>query len=230
MKPISAMRQVRDKNRYWTVLKCLCSAAVLSGLYRPFKLGCQRTEETQLLKSQRIINSVLDLQICTAYQKSVICHMPNALCPIMQPLLGSSCSKEKMLQRVRVKDLGLWWTVGGKERDLLIVNPWTRREGCRNCYLIHHSHANDISFLSVREEHWRCWVCTFSYWVGIEKYGKKQMLDLFMRKQTLQWHPRSNLGSSTSGWAPKCSGLLCGICAQKSNPNLLLTLATVYVI
>lgn len=89
------MRQVRDKNRYWTVLKCLCSAAVLSGSYRPFKLGCQRTEETQLLKSQRIINSVLDLQICTAYQKSVICHMPNALCPIMQPLLGSSCSKEK---------------------------------------------------------------------------------------------------------------------------------------
>lgn len=32
-------------------------------------------EETQLLKSQRIINSVLDLQLCTVYKKSIIFHM-----------------------------------------------------------------------------------------------------------------------------------------------------------
>lgn len=92
LKPVSANRRVRDKNQYWTVLKCLCSAAVLSGLYRPFKSCCQQMEEIQLLKSQRIINSVFDLRICTVYKKSVICHMPNALCLILQPLLGSSCS------------------------------------------------------------------------------------------------------------------------------------------
>lgn len=57
------------------MLKCLCSAAVLSGLYRPFKSCCQQMEETQLLKSQRIINSVLDLQLCTVYKKSIIFHI-----------------------------------------------------------------------------------------------------------------------------------------------------------
>lgn len=57
------------------MLKCLCSAAVLSGLYRPFKSCCQQMEEIQLLKSQRIINSVLDLQLCRVYKKSIICHM-----------------------------------------------------------------------------------------------------------------------------------------------------------
>lgn len=75
LKPVLAKRWVRSKNQYWTMLKCLCSAAVLSGLYRPFKSCCQQMEEIQLLKSQRIINSVLDLQLCRVYKKSIICHM-----------------------------------------------------------------------------------------------------------------------------------------------------------
>lgn len=75
LKPVLAKRRVRSKNQYSTMLKCLCSAAVLSGLYRPFKSCCQQMEEIQLLKSQRIINSVLDLQLCTVYKKSIICHM-----------------------------------------------------------------------------------------------------------------------------------------------------------
>lgn len=165
------------------------------------------------------------------YQKSVICHMPNAFCLIMQPLLGSSYSQEKKVAESEGQSFRSMMDCGREgERDLLIVNPWRKREGCRNCYLIHHSHANGISFLSVREEHWLCWVCTFSYRAGMEKYGEKQMSDLFMRKQTLQrlfWHPRSDLGPSTSGLAPHGSGLFCGICTQRSSPNLILTLTTV---
>lgn len=75
LKPVLAKRRVRTKNQYWTMLKCLCSAAGLSGLYRPFKSCCQQMEEVQLLKSQRIINSVLDLQLCTVYKKSIIFHL-----------------------------------------------------------------------------------------------------------------------------------------------------------
>lgn len=75
LKPVLAKRRVRSKNQYWTMLKCLCSAAVLSALYRPFKSCCQQMEEIQLLKSQRIINSMLDLQLCTVYKKSIIFHM-----------------------------------------------------------------------------------------------------------------------------------------------------------
>lgn len=75
LKPALAKRRVRGKNQYWTVLKSLCSAAVLSGLYRPLKSCCQQMEGLQLLKSQRIINSVFDLQLCAVYKKSIICHM-----------------------------------------------------------------------------------------------------------------------------------------------------------
>lgn len=75
LKPVLAKRRVGGKNQYWTVLKCLCSTAVLSGFYRAFRSCCQQMEEIQLLKSQRIINSVFDLQLCTVYKKSIVCHM-----------------------------------------------------------------------------------------------------------------------------------------------------------
>lgn len=88
LKLILAERRVRGKNQYWTVLKCFCSAAVLSGLYRPFKSCCQQMEEIWLLKSQGIINSVFDLQLCTVYKKNIICHtlLPYSTAPVGKQL------------------------------------------------------------------------------------------------------------------------------------------------
>lgn len=88
LKLVLAKRRVRSKNQYWTVLKCFCSAAVLSGLYRPFKSCCQQMEEIWLLKSHRIINSVFDLQLCAVYKKSIICHMllPYSTAPVGKQL------------------------------------------------------------------------------------------------------------------------------------------------
>lgn len=132
LKPVLAKRWVRSKNQYWTMLKCLCSAAVLSGLYRPFKSCCQQMEEIQLLKSQRIINSVLDLQLCRFYKKASFviccCLMPNSAAPVGKQLhIGEVHSESEGQSFISMMDCGR-----EGEQEQLMVSPWTKREGCRH--------------------------------------------------------------------------------------------------
>lgn len=66
-----------------------------------------------------------------------------ALCLILQAMLGSSCAYEKYIQRVRVKALDPWWTVGGKEStNSSWSTPEQKGRGAGALHLIHHSHAN----------------------------------------------------------------------------------------
>lgn len=56
------------------------------------------------------------------------------------------------MQRVRVKPLGPWWTVGGKETSICSQStPEQNGRGTGTAHLIHHSHTNGISCLCVRE-------------------------------------------------------------------------------
>lgn len=118
---------------------------------------------------------------------------------------------------MRVKPLGPWWTVGGKETSICSQStPEQNGRGTGIAHLIHHSHTNGISCLCVRE-HWLCWVYTFSCLAGTEKYGEKQMWDIIMKKQMLRppsWCLRSDLGPGSSGWASQGTALLWAICKE----------------